>query len=168
MQAIFDFFTKELIESWQAFIFQVTSRSIPLLTEYFMLGMGLYMIFVIWNYQKSGINKSFSDFVKKSIGWLLIIGLGLNYGNYIRYIAEPVLSIPQELATILLGENADNGFKTLTSIADDFSKAEDVVWENTPSGLSNLGIVVSVGLILSLYKKNTSFKKTYDLQHTRG
>lgn len=88
------------------------SRSVDLIANVaplFAAGFGLYVALVMWGYQKMGLDDSISDLAKKMAGWLIIIALAFNAGNY-SILAQSIYAAPDEVASWLTGNTLSSSF----------------------------------------------------------
>ncbi|WDU48957.1 type IV secretion system protein [Taylorella equigenitalis] len=97
----------------------------------FSAGFTLYMLYVIWGYYQKGVDGSVLEFTQRLFGWLLIIALAFNVGNY-QKLAMLVYDLPEELSQVIAGSwagDTKSRFQTMVEIVQKygawFSKAYD-------------------------------------------
>ena len=101
--AIGDYFTKNLGTN----LFDKTGNLIGNAAPLFSAGFSLYLIIVLWGYYRNGFDESISDFVKRMLGWLIIIAIAFNADNYMT-IAKLAYNLPDELTSWFSGQKVDS------------------------------------------------------------
>ncbi len=75
----------------------------------FEIGFGIYIILVMWGYYRSGFDETMVDLTKRILGWMMIIAIGLNAGNY-QKVAKSVYDAPETVASWVTDNKMDNKF----------------------------------------------------------
>lgn len=130
----------------------------------FSVGFTIYILYIIWGYYQKGVDGSVLDFSQKLFGWLLIIALAFNVGNY-QQLATLVYELPEELSQIIagdLGGDPKSRFQTMIETVQKygawFSKSYDDAgtFESLVVGLCLIvvyilgyaGVAITMGLYL--------------------
>lgn len=107
----------------------------------FAICFGIYLLlwsFAFWangTFVDMGI-----DFVKKCIVWSIIIGLAFNASNYKKYVADPVYTLGDEIASVITGsEFKSNALDQNRVKSDALLNQMGVKGDKAYSGLSQLG-----------------------------
>ncbi|MDQ1817822.1 type IV secretion system protein [Massilia sp. CCM 9210] len=107
---------------------------------------GIYLILMTLNYLRGNETEPVVDFSLKMASWALIIGFGLNAGNYNSTVAPIVTGLGTSLADIVSGGNVTSGaldtlaLTYLKIIDEGFAKAQEV------GGLDGIGITLLVAM----------------------
>lgn len=107
--SIFSEITNDLTALIENDLFARSADLIANIAPIFAAGFGLYVAFVMWGYQKMGLDDSISDLAKRMAGWLIIIALAFNAGNY-STLAQSIYGAPDEVASWLTGNTLSSGF----------------------------------------------------------
>ncbi|WP_325198579.1 type IV secretion system protein [Kingella oralis] len=89
-----------------------TGEFINQIAPLFQAAFGVYVLMVILSYQGQGGVISFTDFVKRSVGWVVIIGLAFSPSAYSK-LAGIIYQLPDEISSIFV-----NGAKFDVSAMD--------------------------------------------------
>ena len=89
-----------------------TGEFINQIAPLFQAAFGVYVLMVILSYQGQGGVISFTDFVKRSVGWVVIIGLAFSPSAYSK-MAGIIYQLPDEISSIFV-----NGAKFDVSAMD--------------------------------------------------
>ncbi len=76
-----------------------TGEFINHIAPLFQAAFGIYVLMVVLSYQGQGGAVSFTDFVKRSVGWVVIIGLAFSPSAYSK-LAGIIYQLPDEVASI--------------------------------------------------------------------
>lgn len=87
-------------------LFEKTGAFIENIAPVFSMGFGLYIVLLMFYYYNRGFDESILDFTKKIIGWLLLIALAFNAGNYAD-LAGKLYQFPDAMAGWFSGSNVD-------------------------------------------------------------
>ncbi|WP_278976991.1 type IV secretion system protein [Oligella urethralis] len=121
--AIGDYFTQNLGTD----LFDKTANLIGKASPLFAAGFSLYLMLIIWGYYRNGFDESISDFLKKMLGWLVIIALAFNVDNYMS-IAKLAYDFPDELTSWLAGTEVNaNAAATISNQIKEMVAALDVL-----------------------------------------
>lgn len=136
----------------------VMGRVLP----FFLLGLSIYMVMVIWDYYNRGVDESISDFVKRMIGWFLIILLVANHANYNK-LAVALYALPDEITGIFsssggiganMFDNLVNGvISNIVKIYNAMDKASIIgkIFMSIALVISILGGFVGVAINLGMF-----------------
>ncbi|WP_278976648.1 type IV secretion system protein [Oligella urethralis] len=117
-------FGEEIVNILNYSVGTAIAQTLPL----FMAGFSVYMLLVSLNWLRGGIDDNFLGTIKSAIGWLLIIGFGFNFANYIK-ISEILYTMPDQLGFVILGrEMVDKEmFSPFTEFMRNFQMNVDIV-----------------------------------------
>ena len=79
-----------------------TGDFISQLTPLFAAAFAIYVLLVIWDYYSQSFDVAFIDFVKKCMGWVVIISLAFSPAMYMK-LAHLIYGLPDEIAAIFAG-----------------------------------------------------------------
>lgn len=113
----------------------------------------LYVVLVIWSYANRGLEEPIHDFTRRMLGWMVVIALAFNGGNYSR-LSTMVLETPNEVSRMLTteaitGDNLDHKVnkvvdtcQTVLKNVSDKVKIDEPVWFITWVVLSFLSFIL--------------------------
>lgn len=130
-----------------------TGDFIGQVTPLFVACFSFYVLLVIWDYYNSSLDVLAVDFLKKSCGWMLIIGLSLAPATYMK-LAHIIYGMPDEIAGIFAGgykvdaSAMDASWKLLMDLLDKISELHDQhQWYEIAV---HFGLVIKIGLVITI------------------
>jgi type IV secretion system protein VirB6 len=110
------------------------------------LCFSIYMILMMVNYMRGGTSSPVWDVYLRAAAFAIIIGLGLQYGNYTAYVVPMVQGIGDDLANAVSG--ATDGASSLDILAMHYIKILDKGYERANSNIFpfNIGPLLLFGL----------------------
>lgn len=96
------------------------------------------------------IDDSFSDFLVKSVKWILVAAVALNAGNYLTYVAGSVQSIEDGL-TESMGVTGGNIYQQLDGAIDKANELIEQLNEEAQSlGITEVGRAIAIALCICI------------------
>ncbi|WP_432786995.1 hypothetical protein AAEX37_01060 [Oligella sp. MSHR50489EDL] len=142
--SVFSEITKDLTKIIEEDLFNRSADLITKVSDLFALGFGIYLIILIWGYQKAGLDDSISDLIKKIGAWLIIIALAFNAENY-KLLAEAVYKAPDEVASWITGNTLGTDF-----VETQLLNVDEVVSEiskmNAETGTFSMGTSITLSV----------------------
>jgi type IV secretion system protein VirB6 len=85
----------------------ISSAITPIVSTCF----GIYMILMMVNYMRGASSAPVWDVYLRAAGFAVIIGLGMNMGNYANYVVPMVQHMGNDLAQIVSGSVHETGIR---------------------------------------------------------
>lgn len=112
---VINFFFELLSSTLGVELFKNAAKIVEQITPIFSLGFSVYIIFVIMTLYKNGVDDVVLNLSKQSVGWIIVIAIALNAGNYAK-LATVVYNTPEEVSTWITGTKITaNYFNILAS-----------------------------------------------------
>lgn len=148
MVEIIDFLFTKLTTLFTSNLATQATTLIAWLTHLFMGGFSMYIGLLTFNIWRGGLDEGIGDIVKRAMGWLIIIALGLNVDNYMS-LANAIYSAPEEISGFIAGVQVNAGyFKT---ISNDLNKNIGIIYE----ALTDASLFDSIGYAIALFTTTT-------------
>lgn len=100
-------------------LWEHSAQLITSIAPIFSLAFGVYVLLQCWHYYNKGFDESLMDITKRMLGWIVIIALAFNAGNY-KTVAQTAYDLPEALASAV-----SDGEYTENSIDKGFNNAKD-------------------------------------------
>lgn len=130
-----------------------TGSFIGQISPLFQAAFSIYVLMVIISYYGQSGGVSFVDFVKRSVGWLVIIGLAFSPALYMK-LANIIYGLPDEFASIFVGQHSfspsamDASLGEVGNLLDKISELHDKhQWYEIPAHLT---ISIKISLVISI------------------
>ena len=113
-------------------LWEHSAQLITAVAPIFSLAFGVYVLLQCWHYYNKGFDESLMDITKRMLGWIIIIALAFNAGNY-KTVAQTAFDLPEAVASAVSGgdkysENAiDKGFENAKNKTKELYKKTDLI-----------------------------------------
>ena len=129
-----------------------TGSFISQISPLFQAAFSIYVLMVIISYYGQSGGVSFVDSIKRSVGWLVIIGLAFSPSLYMK-LANIIYGLPDEFASTFVGANSFSPSAMDTSLGEVgklLDKVSEVHKQYAVYEISAHMITIKVGLIISI------------------
>ena len=129
-----------------------TGSFISQISPLFQAAFSIYVLTVIISYYGQSGGVSFVDFIKRSVGWLVIIGLAFSPSLYMK-LANIIYGLPDEFASTFVGANSFSPSAMDTSLGEVgklLDKVSEVHNQHAVYEIAEHIITIKVGLIISI------------------
>lgn len=150
--AVFEYIETEVMGKAEEFI-DSAGNLMQYIAPIAAAAFSLYVVLVIWSYVNRGLEEPIHDFTRRMVGWMLVIALAFNGGNYSK-LSHMIINTPEEISqaftnTTISGNELDKAIvKTVDrckKVLDDIAKnisLDDLVWIVTWVAISILSTVL--------------------------
>ncbi|KPN73518.1 type IV secretion system protein [Neisseria sp. 74A18] len=135
-------------------LLQKSGNLISEISPLFQAAFACYVLLVIVSYHGQNSAESMVDFVKRAVGWVVIIGLSFSPALFMK-LANIIYQLPDQLASSFVGgykvdaSAMDTSWGELMKLSDEISKIHfDYNWYEIPA---HLAIFFKVNLVVVIF-----------------
>jgi type IV secretion system protein VirB6 len=98
---------------------------------------GIYMILIVVHYMRGASAEPVWDFLLRMAGFSIVIGLGLNAGNYVDYVVPMVMGLGNDLAAAVSGGDPNANVTALDTMIQNYARIIFVDIDQLEMGFAN-------------------------------